>query len=388
MTTTRRIGAAVTALLLSVTLTGCGPDFGDLPLPGQGVSGETMDLNAEFEEALNLANGATVKVNGISVGKVQEVTTEDFRAKVVMKVKKDSQIRRGATARLRYTTPLGELFVDVTNPERGALLEDDALMGTDVTDTAPTVEDSLASASLLINGGGLSQLEQVTTELNNALGGREQTIKDTFRNINVFLRNANASTANFDRTLTALTRVSAVLSRRQNTINRAVQEITPAARVLRENTDEFVALTKALVRFTGNANGLALQSKDRLISILKQVEPILAELHSLRNIFGPGLAELSRAAAGLDKIVVGDYLNLHINLVVASIGGVGGTPETPIPQIPGIPLPEIPSLPGLPLPLPDLGGLDLPLLGLRTAAPASTAQPSEVGLTALMRGAR
>ncbi len=386
--TTRRIGAAVTALLLSVTLTGCGPDFGDLPLPGQGVSGETMDLNAEFEEALNLANGATVKVNGISVGKVQEVTTEDFRAKVVMKVKKDSQIRQGATARLRYTTPLGELFVDVTNPERGALLEDDALMGTDVTDTAPTVEDSLASASLLINGGGLSQLEQVTTELNNALGGREQTIKDTFRNINVFLRNANASTANFDRTLTALTRVSSVLSRRQNTINRVVQEITPAAKVLRENTDEFVALTKALVRFTGTANGLALQSKDRLISILKQVEPILAELYSLRSIFGPGLAELSRAAAGLDKIAVGDYLNLHINLVVASIGGVGGTPEVPIPQIPGIPLPEIPSLPGLPLPLPDLGGLDLPLLGLRTAAPASTTQPSEVGLTALMRGAR
>jgi phospholipid/cholesterol/gamma-HCH transport system substrate-binding protein len=388
VTTTRRLGGAVTALLLSVTLTGCGPDFGDLPLPGQGVSGETMDLNADFEEALNLAQGATVKVNGISVGKVQEVTTENFRAKVTMKVQKDSQIRQGATARLRYTTPLGELFVDVSNPEQGALLKDDANMGTDVTDTAPTVEDSLASASLLINGGGLSQLEQVTTELNNAIGGREETIKQTFRSINVFLKNANASTANFDRALTALTRVSSVLARRQDTINRAVREITPAAKVLRENTDEFVALTKALVKFTGTANDLASQSKDRLISILRQAEPILAELQSLKGVFGPGLSDLVAVSKSVDKVVPGDYLNLNIMLVLKSIGGAGGTPETPIPElpIPELPLPPIPGLPDLGLP--DLGLPDLGLAGLRTAQPTSTSQPSETGLTALTRGAR
>lgn len=388
MTTTRRLSGAVTALLVSVTMTGCGPDFGDLPLPGQGVSGETMDLSADFEEALNLAQGATVKVNGISVGKVQEVTTEDFRAKVEMKVKKDSQIRQGATARLRYSTPLGELFVDVTNPEQGPLLEDNANMGTDVTDTAPTVEDSLASASLLINGGGLSQLEQVTNELNNALGGREQTIKQTFRSINVFLRNANASTANFDRALTALTRVSAVLQRREATINRAVQEITPAAKVLRENTDEFVALTRALVRFTGTANSLANESKDRLISILRQVEPILAELHSLRSTFGPGLNELIAVSKGLDKIVAGDYLNLNLELVLKSIGGVGGTPELPLDL--DDPLGGILDLPGTGglLPGTNGGGLLDGILPRQGTAARSTTQPSDVGISALVRGAR
>lgn len=371
----RRAVGTVVALTAVFTTTGCGPDFGDLPLPGKDVSGETIEITATFDEALNLATGATVKVNGISVGKVQEVTTEDFKAEVSMKVRKDSEIREGATARLRYTTPLGELFVDVTNPARGTLLDDDAHMGTDVTDTAPTVEDSLASASLLINGGGLSQLEQVTTELNTAIGGREETIKQTFRQINTFLRNANASTANFDRTLTALNRVSSVLARREATINRAVKDFRPASRVLRENTQEFVALTKALVRFSGTANGIALESKDRLIAILRQVEPILSELQSLGGDFKPGLRKLIRLAQAIDKVVPGDYLQLNGVIHLSSIGGIGGGPELPIPElpIPELPLPQIPGLPQLPLPqLPTIPGLplNLPLLGgTTTAAP-------------------
>lgn len=376
-TTTRRLVGAGLALTATLTMSGCGPDFGDLPLPGTDVPGDTMEIDATFDEALNLATGATVKVNGISVGKVQEVTTEDFKAEVVMKVEKDSHIRQGATARLRYTTPLGELFVDVTNPVDGALLQDNAHLGTDVTDTAPTVEDSLASASLLINGGGLSQLEQVTTELNTAIGGREETIKETFRQINTFLRNANASTANFDRTLQALNRVSAVLAQREETINRAVSDFRPAVKVLRENTDEFVTMTKALVRFAGTANGIAGETKDKLILLLREVEPILAELNALEGDFRPGLRKLVQIAKALDKVVPGDYLQLNAVIEVYSLGGVGGGPETPIPNlpIPNLPLPPLPSLPGLPIPLPggDLLGLPLGGLGLRTSDTPTTA---------------
>ena len=63
-------GLAVVVSLLGAA--GCSTTLGDLPLPGVGVSGDTIGVDAEFAEALNLAEGATVKVNGVDSGKVQD----------------------------------------------------------------------------------------------------------------------------------------------------------------------------------------------------------------------------------------------------------------------------------------------------------------------------
>jgi phospholipid/cholesterol/gamma-HCH transport system substrate-binding protein len=119
----------------------------DLPLPGAGLSGDTMTVKVEFDEALNLARGAQVRVNGVSSGKVRSVTTHDFKAVAVLDVRRSARMRTDATARLRYTTPLGELFVEVTNPPTGPLVRDGALLPVGQTSTAPTVEDALASTS-------------------------------------------------------------------------------------------------------------------------------------------------------------------------------------------------------------------------------------------------
>ncbi len=126
-----RVAPTFVATVSLMILSACSTTLGDLPLPGTGVGGDTISVRAEFVEALNLAQGATVKVNGVNSGKVQEVLAEDFHAQAEMLVRTDAQLREGATARLRYTTPLGELFVDVTNPADGALLDDGAELGLD-----------------------------------------------------------------------------------------------------------------------------------------------------------------------------------------------------------------------------------------------------------------
>ncbi len=109
-----------------VLLSACssGPDYADLPLPGSGVSGDTYTLTAVFDEALNLAQGAPVKVNGVPVGRVQTVTAKDFKAQVTMDLKASTELRQGSEARLRYDTPLGELFVQITPARKGTVLED------------------------------------------------------------------------------------------------------------------------------------------------------------------------------------------------------------------------------------------------------------------------
>jgi phospholipid/cholesterol/gamma-HCH transport system substrate-binding protein len=340
--------AALLALVLAASLSACGPDYGDLPLPGSKVGGETYTLSAVFDEALNLAQGAQVKVNGVPVGRVQAVTAQDFKAKVVMDLKASTDLRRGSQARLRYDTPLGELFIQITPSKTGQPLKDgDALDDAD-TSTAPTVENTLASVSLLINGGGLDQLRTITDELNDALGGREPLVRDTLRKLNVFLSEAQRSTGDIDRVLRSLASTSKVLNARRGTINRALTEVIPISRVLRSNTDDVIRLLKAVDDLSTTARQVVGATKQQILAILRDLGPIMDAVLSTKPQLVPGLRNMIAAADFLDRTVEGDFLPLAATIKLdGTPGGPGGSPS----QGPG---PGVPGVPGVPLPNPSI----------------------------------
>src|SRR5581483_10975730 len=191
----RTSGLLVLAIL---GLTACGPTLGSLPLPGKGVSGNTMHVTMLFGDALNLAQGAPVKVNGVDEGKVQKIWVDNYHAVADVVIKTDANLRSNMTARLRYTTPLGELYVDVANPASGGtVLKGGETIPLASTTTAPTVEDALSSAGLLINGGGLGAIEKISTELKHAFVGKEPVWRDLLVRLNDTVTQANASTKDF-----------------------------------------------------------------------------------------------------------------------------------------------------------------------------------------------
>lgn len=327
--TTRTTGARLVALATAAALfSGCGTTMRDLPIPGTGVAGDTIEVRAQFEDALNLAVGAPVKVNGVDMGKVEEISVEDFTAEATLTLEADAGLRDGASARLRYTTPLGELFVDVTNPADGAELTDGAVLDLAATDTAPSVEDALAQASLLINGGGLDQLQTVTEELNKALVGNEDDMRALLDKATTFLTRANQTTQSIDRVLTSLASLSGTLADRKDTINRAVRQITPAAKVLRENTPDFTRLLAEIEKFTGAANETVAATRTQLLTLLKEIEPVLAEFASNSGTFDDSLVALIDAAAAADEVVQTDYLNIDLTMRLSGLqtdGLVEGT---------------------------------------------------------------
>ncbi|WP_203335677.1 MCE family protein [Nocardioides limicola] len=346
----RTLRTALPAVALTLGLSACGTTLADLPLPGSSVAGDTVTLLADFDDALNLAVGAPVKVNGVDSGKVGEVTVSDFRAQASMDVLSSVEVRDGATARLRYTTPLGELFVDITNPSNGVALDDGDLIPLARTDTAPSVEDTLASASLLINGGGLAQLQTVADELNAAFGGREETVRRVFRRTDEFLGQANATTADLDRMMRSLSSVSQTLNAREATINQAIRDVRPASRVLRNNTSNLVELLTEVENFSDTANQTVRLTREQLLTIIHEVEPVLGEFAANRDAFGPSLDQITRAAVVLDDVFPGDYLNLRLKLALDSLN-LGPVP-VPLPNLP--PILNDPQLPPE-LALPDLG---------------------------------
>lgn len=349
-TTTVRAGIATVLVVALGVLSACGTTMRDLPIPGTGVPGDTIEVTAEFADALNLAEGAPVKVNGVDMGKVTSITVDDYVAAATMTLQADAELREGARARLRYTTPLGELFIDVTNPATGTPLADDATLALADTETAPTVEDALAQASLLINGGGLDQLQTVTEELNTALSGNEGDYRTLLDRASVFLTQANSTTQSIDQVLNSLNSLSKTLSAREGTINRAVKEIRPAAKVLRKQTPDFTALLAEVEKFSAAANSTVNATRSQLLSMLKQVEPVLAEFARNKGTFETSLQALIAGAAAADELIATDYLNISLDLHLDGLnaGGLAEGTMASLLDLLGI------DLSGLGL---DLGGL-------------------------------
>src|SRR5690349_24448782 len=104
---------AALALAVAMGMAGCGIGYKQLPLPGSKVRGDVFQVQATFDQALNLAQGAQVRVNGVAVGRVKSVEAKNYQALITMDVREGTRIPVDSTARLRYDTPLGELIIQV-----------------------------------------------------------------------------------------------------------------------------------------------------------------------------------------------------------------------------------------------------------------------------------
>lgn len=345
----RYLALAIAAILVG----GCSTSAQDLPLPGSRIGGSTYQIDAVFEDALNLAEGAPVKLDGVTIGRVVTVTADDFTAKVRLDVRESMRLHEGATARLRATTPLGELFVQLDDPADGALLRDGARLGAEETSAAPTIEDTMTTASLVINGGGLAQLQTIVREANLALGGRETTARDLVGRLGRTAKAVDASMGDIDATLDALADVSATLDRRQSTINAALREIAPAARVLRHNTDELVELLQSIEDLGEVTDQVVEASRDDLLSTLRKMGPVFEELNALGDELGPGIDTLVKFGNLIDRGVPTDYLNTYLHFQPQLSLGLPGAPL----DAPRIVTPDLDGrggLQGTPLVPPDL----------------------------------
>lgn len=339
----RRTASLVAGVVTAaVVLSGCGTTASDLPLPGTQPPDGAYEVTALFDDALNLEVGAQVRVDGLPVGRVTRLGTRDFRAEVVMAIDPDVELTDRATARLRSTTALGELFVQMEPAVRGEPLADGDELATSQTSVAATVEDSLAAASMLINGGSLGQVQTIVEEVNTAIGGRRASAKRMLSAAETFMEQANASTEAIDRALTTLVDAAELLDRREESINTALTDIAPAARVLRRNTDDLVGLLETSDDLARTGDQVVKSIRGDFTRVVEQLHPILDELLTIEDQVGPGLEATARFSRLFDEAVPNDFLNLHFILGTQI---TVGHPDLPLPEIV---IPEIPLLEGLP----------------------------------------
>jgi phospholipid/cholesterol/gamma-HCH transport system substrate-binding protein len=368
MPTKVKVVAACTVAAL--TLSGCGfSGIYDIPLPGGADLGDhPYTVKADFRDVLDLTPQAAVKVNEVPVGRVESIglTKDGWNAEVTLRVNGNVKLPANALANLRQSSLLGEKYVELGSPPdtpSQAKLTDGAVIPLARTNRNVEVEEVLGALSMLLNGGGVEQLNTITKELNNATSGNEPDLKALLNNTNQLVSNLDAQSATITRALDGLNRLSSTLNGQKDKLVSAVDNIGPGLGVLEQQRGQLVTMLNALQNLSGVAIDTVNKSKANVVADLKALLPTLQKLGQAGSDLPKALEILltypfSDAAIAGTK---GDYFNLYakIDLNLKDIlQNLGRSSQNPlnglVPPVPGVgssqaPLLPIPGLPSTPL---------------------------------------
>lgn len=401
-----RVVAVSAAIAVSLTLSGCEwSGLNSLPLPGTvGTGDDSFTVQIQMPNVTTLSQNSPVRVNDVTVGAVTGIDVQSWHALVTVSLKKGVQLPANAVAKIGQTSLLGSNHVELLPPvgeKPTGTLVDGAVIPLERAGAYPTTEQTLSSLSVVLNGGGLAQLQDITTELNKALDGRTDSVRDLLPQLDSLVTSLDQQRNDIVSAMEGLDRLTGTFARQRNTLTEALDGIPPALSVLVSQRQNLTNALVSLGELSDVASRVIDTSGEDLKANLKSLAPVLKTLADTGNHLTDVLSialTFPFPMKNLDHALKGDYANLMMTLDLtgpridsdlltgtplggtlggvegilgsgAGVAGQAGNPITgplaptpapqaqPQPQIPGLPnIPGLPSIPGITAPLPGGGG--------------------------------
>jgi phospholipid/cholesterol/gamma-HCH transport system substrate-binding protein len=315
----RRSVIGLLAVLAIAGLPGCSEWRGanTLPLPGtEGHSNQPYTIQAQFPDVENLERNTRVRVGDVTVGNVTKIERQGWHALLTMTINGDVNLPANSTATVGQTSLLGSLHVELappTNVPPQGRLHEGSLIPLSSGSMYPSTEQTLATVSLLLNGGGIGQIQDITKALSTAFMGREDDLRSLIQQLDKFIAYVNDQKGDIIAASDSLNNLVGQFAEQKPVVDRALKTLPDALAVLRDQRENLVDALDALGKFSALAADSANQTKENLVKELKDLGPVLQSLADA----GPALTR-SLSFFGtfpwpketLTNWVRGDYANL------------------------------------------------------------------------------
>lgn len=305
-------------VLMALSLSGCGwRGLNSLPMPGtQGGGAGSFDIQAQLPDVTTVQQNSRVRVGDVNVGTVTKIERQGWHALVTMSLKGDVALPENATATVGQTSLLGSTHVELASPADAAptgRLHNGSLIPLNSGATYPTTEQTLGALSLLLNGGGLGQVQDITKALSTAFAGREQDLRGLITQLDQFITTVNGQTDDIIAATDSLNNLVSQLADQKPVLDNALRTIPDALNVLKDQRNNLADALDSFGKFSALTADAVNHSKESLTAELKNLGPVL---ESLANA-GPALTRsLSYLATfpwpkeTLANWFRGDYANL------------------------------------------------------------------------------
>jgi phospholipid/cholesterol/gamma-HCH transport system substrate-binding protein len=316
--------AILLALLTVVTLSGCGVlrDFrgaNTFPLPGtKGGGPGHYTIQVQMPDVQNLQQNSRVRVNDVTVGNVTKIERQGWHALLTMTIDRDVNLPANATATLGQTSVLGSLHIELA-ATRGVApqgkLHNGSLIPMSSAGAYPSTEQTLGALSLMLNGGGLGQIQDLTKSLSTAFTGREQDLRSLIGQLDKFVAYVNDQKDDIIAATNSLNGLAVQFAEQKPVIDKALKALPKALSVLNDERKNLADALDQVGKFGALAADSINQTKTNLIKELKDIGPVLQSAADA----GPALTRaldlfvtLPFPKSEVEKIVRGDYLNVSV----------------------------------------------------------------------------
>ena len=223
------------------------------------TSEKGYDVEVLFDSATGLAKDVTVEIAGVEVGRVKDISLQEGKALVVLKMNPGLVIRKYDTAIIRTRGILGDKYVEIMP---GSMTAPPISPGERITLTAPITDMDVLMNTL---GEVAEDIKALTNSLSNVLGTKKGEAS------------LSAIVENVEEVVTSL--------------NQTVQS----------NKEEIDNIVNNLITFTGTLKEIGENNKEDIATIIRSaknvtgsMEPIIANLTEITEKINQGQGTIGR----------------------------------------------------------------------------------------------
>jgi phospholipid/cholesterol/gamma-HCH transport system substrate-binding protein len=310
------LGVLVVAMM---AVSGCANWRGlnSLSLPGTAGGGPgAYTIQAQLPEVVNLQPNSRVRVGDVTVGNVTKIERQDWHAVITMTIDGNVDLPANATATLGQTSLLGSLHIELAPPKEvppQGELKNGSLIPLSSAGTYPTTEETLSALSLLLNGGGIGRIQEITKELSTAFSGRADDLRSLLTQLDLFVKYLNDQKDDILAAADSLNKLVGQIADQKPVVDKALKTVPQALAILKDERTTLADALDQLGKFSALAADSVNQTKENLVKELKDLGPVLESLANAGQDLTRSLdfyATFPFPKPTLNKWLRGDYANL------------------------------------------------------------------------------
>lgn len=218
-------------LLTALMLSSCGwRGISNLQVPGgPGTGADSYTVYVQVPNTLAINGNSQVMVADVVVGTIKSIDLKNWVATLTLGLEKHVKLPKNATAKIGQTSLLGSQHVELAAPADPSpmRLKNGDTIPLKNSSAYPTTEQTLASLALVLNGGGIPNLEILQNEVNNIFVGRAPQIRAFLGKLDTFIGQVNAQRDDINHAIDSTNQLLAYAANRSDVLDRVLTDVPP-----------------------------------------------------------------------------------------------------------------------------------------------------------------
>jgi phospholipid/cholesterol/gamma-HCH transport system substrate-binding protein len=304
-------------LTAAVLLTSCTwRGIANVPLPmGRATGSQHMTIYVQMPDTLALNTNSRVRAADVWVGTVRDIRLKNWIATLTLDVDAAVKLPANATAKIGQTSLLGAQHVELAAPPDPSPqpLKSGDTIPLRSSSAYPSVERTLASVAVVLNGGGFANLDLIQTEILNMLDGHVDQVRELLGRLDTFITELNRRRGDLTRAIDSTNQLLTIVANRRDTLDQVLTDIPPLIQHFADTRELFGDATESLGRFSDVANRALADTKPNLHQSLQSLQRPLNQLGRASPYVVDALRLGLTAPFNIDdvsKVIRGDYVNV------------------------------------------------------------------------------